>query len=65
MQHVQLGELYLETPPGSCDSVTNANVQNDSNGANTCSHESREGDYLDVFSTPTTIEDSKMTKLTS
>ena len=37
MQHVQLGELYLETPPGSCDPVTNANVQNDSNGANTLS----------------------------
>ena len=37
MQHVQLRELYLETPPGSCDPVTNANVQNDSNGANTLS----------------------------
>ena len=29
------------------------------------SEEAREGDYLDVFSTPTTIEDNKMTELTS
>ena len=29
------------------------------------SEEAREGDCLDVFSTPTTIEDNKMTELTS